>query len=183
MTARSGTGMISGVGAVALGLALAAAGGAQAATPAQPKEAAAFQAVLDCRKLADDAARLACFDAAAARMGEAETRGDIVIIDRAQATTAHREAFGLHVPSLEFVTRALKPEEVNRIEGVVESAHADRDGRWTFKLADGAVWRQISGDLQWPPKHGSKVSIRRGSLGSYLMNVDNQQSIKVHRDE
>jgi len=173
----------------AAGVALAALG--LAASPAAAKDkaaansahAAAFQAVLDCRGVADNAARLACYDAAAGKMGEAETRGDIVVIDRAEANAAHREAFGLHVPSLSFVTRAVKPEDVDRVEGVVESARADVNGRWTFRLQGGAVWRQISGDLMRPPHAGSKVSIRKGSIGSFLMNVDGQPSIKVHRDE
>ena len=169
----------------AMGLiaALCAASAAQAKDAAAQTKAAAFQAVLDCRAVADGAQRLACYDAAAAKMGEAETRGDIVVIDRAQASAAHRDAFGLHVPSLSFVTRALKPEEVDRVDGVVESARADINGRWTLALQGGAVWRQISGDLDRPPKAGSKVAIRKGTLGSYLMNVDGQPSIKVHRDE
>jgi hypothetical protein len=146
-------------------------------------KAAAFQAVLDCRGVADSAQRLACYDAAAGRMSEAETKGDIVVIDRAQASAAHREAFGLNVPSLSFVTRALKPEEVDRVDGVVDSARSDVNGRWTMKLQDGAVWRQISGDLLRAPHSGSKVAVRKGSLGSFLMNVDGQPSIKVHRDE
>lgn len=145
--------------------------------------AAAFQGVLDCRGVAEDAARLACYDAAAARMTEAESRGEIVVIDRAQAQTAHREAFGLHLPSLNFVTRALAPEEVDAVEGVVRALRVDRNGFWTFTLEDGAVWRQIAGELYHPPKVGSKVVIRRGVLQSYKMNVDRQPSIKVHRDQ
>lgn len=148
-----------------------------------PARAEAFQAVLDCKKVADPGQRLACYDAAAAKMGEAETKGDIVVIDRAQASAAHRQAFGLSLPSLSFVTKALKPEEVDRLEGVVKSARADINGKWTLVLEDGARWRQISGDLMRPPKAGSKVSIRRGTIGSFLMNVDGQQAIKVHRDE
>jgi hypothetical protein len=147
------------------------------------RRSAAFQDVLDCRGLKDGAARLACFDAAAAKMSEAETKGDIVVIDRAQASAAHREAFGLHVPSLDFVTRALKPEEVSRLDGVVRGARQDANGKWTVVLEDGAVWRQISGDLARAPKNGSKVSIRQGTLGSFLMNIDGQASIKVHRNE
>lgn len=161
-------------------MAAAMTGAAQAAAPSH---AAAFDAVLKCRTLSEDAARLACYDAAAGRMSEAEKNGDIVVIDRAQASAAHREAFGLHVPSLEFVTKALKPDEVDTIEGVVKSARADQNGFWTFWLEDGAKWRQISGQLMRDPHPGSKVRIRRGTVGSFLMNVDNQGSIKVHRDE
>jgi hypothetical protein len=176
------------IGAAAIALTAAALAGAPAAAKEKDAgepagKATAFQAVLDCRGVTDNAQRLACYDAAAGRMSEAETKGDIVVIDRAQASAAHREAFGLQVPSLAFVTRALKPEEVDRIEGVVDSARSDVNGRWTLKLQDGAVWRQISGDLLKAPHSGSKVAVRKGSLGSFLMNVDGQPSIKVHRDE
>jgi hypothetical protein len=168
-------------------LILALAAGFGLAGPAQAKDkdptAAALKAVIDCRSLKDDAQRLACYDAATARMGEAESKGDIVVIDRAQATQAHKEAFGLPVPSLSFVTKALKPEDVDRVDGVVEAARADANGNWTLRLKDGAVWRQISGDLARPPRAGSTVQIRKGSLGSFLMNVDRQPSIKVHRDQ
>lgn len=167
------------VAAVLAGLLLP---GLAVAKPDAKQSAAAFQAVLNCRGLADSAQRLACYDAAAASMGEAEAKGDIVVIDRAQAREAHREAFGLHVPSLDFVTRALKPEEVDQVEGVVKSARADPYGKWTFELQDGAIWRQIEGDLFRDPKSGSKVTIRKAALGSFKMSVDGQPTIKVHRD-
>jgi hypothetical protein len=136
-----------------------------------------------CRGISQDAARLACYDKAAATLDEAEKRGDVVVIDRARAAAAHREAFGLPVPSLDFVTRALAPGEVDRISGVVRTAHPDASGRWTFALEDGAVWRMIDGDLLRPAHPGSKVSIRRATLGSFIMTVDGQPAGKVHRDQ
>ena len=168
---------------LAAALTLASPLAAQAKDKEAPDRAPAFQAVLNCRGIADASQRLACYDAAAAKMGEAETHGELVVIDRAQASAAHREAFGLHMPSLSFVTKALRPDEVNKVEGVVTTARADINGRWTFMLEGGAVWRQISGELYKAPKTGSKVVIRHGSLDSYLMNVDGQPSIKVHRDQ
>lgn len=164
---------------------LMAAASAAAAAPAagDHQRVDAFKAVIDCRGLADNAARLACYDAAAAKMDQAEAHGDIVVVDRKQATQAHREAFGLPMPSLDFINRALKPEEVDRIEGEVRSARADASGNWTIALVDGAQWRQISGELNTAPKPGAKVSIRKGTLGSFLMNIDGQPAIKVHRDQ
>jgi len=154
---------------------------AGAQTAAAP-HAGAFQAVLDCRRVVDNAARLSCFDAAAADMDKAKVQGDIVVIDRAQATAAHREAFGLPVPSLDFISRALKPDDADRVTGVVRSTRADANGHWTMSLEDGAVWRQIEGILLRPPHAGSKVSISKAALGSFRMNVDGQPGIKVHRD-
>jgi hypothetical protein len=171
---------LSRAGRYALLLAAVAAP-ALGAQPARP-HTASFQAVLDCRRVTEDAARLRCFDAAAATLGEAEAKGDVVVIDRAQAQAAHKEAFGLPVPSLDFITRAINPGDTDQVEGVVKSARADASGYWTMQLEDGAVWRQIDGTLFRPPKPGSKVRVRRASLGSFVMNIDTQPAVKVHRD-
>ena len=170
----------SDLGLVLAALAPLAAAGAHAQPTPQPP---AFKSVLDCRGVGDPQARLACFDAAAAGLAAAAAQGEIVVVDRAQAAAAHREAFGLSLPSLDFVTRALKPAETEQVTGVVKALRRDASGRWTFMLADGPVWRQIDGDLAREPRAGSKVAIRRGALGSFLMNVDGQPAIKVHRDQ
>lgn len=176
-------------GALVLGLLGAAATAASPALAADKadanRRATAFQAVLDCRKETDDQARLKCYDAAAQGMEQAATKGEIVVVDKAQATQAHREAFGLPIPSLNFLDKALKPEEVDTLDGVVKTARLDAHGRlWTFTLEDGAIWRQIAGDPpNRDPHPGSKVRIRKGAIGSFLMNVDGQQAIKVHRDQ
>lgn len=151
--------------------------------PRSPEPPAVLRSVMDCRGIADNTARLACYDAATAKFGQAEEKGEIVVIDRAQAQQAHREAFGLHVPSLSFVTRALAPEEVDQVRSRLKSARADAYGKWTFVLEDGAVWRQIAGDLFRDPKAGQTVVIQRGALGSFKMSVEGQPTIKVHRDE
>ena len=160
---------------------------ALAALPALAKDsvkaarAQPFAAVMECRKIADDNARLACYDAAAGRMDEAEAKGDIVVIDKAQAEKAHKEAFGLPIPSLDFMTKALKPDEVDKLEGVVRTARQGADDKWTIELEGGAVWKQISGDLLRNPRQGQKVTVRKGTIGSFLMSVDGQPTIKVHR--
>ncbi|HEX6865720.1 MAG TPA: hypothetical protein VF122_00670, partial [Caulobacteraceae bacterium] len=71
------------------------AGSAQAASDRPP----VLQAVVDCRAIADSSARLACYDAAAARLDEAEAKGDVVVLDREQRQQARREAFGFTMPS------------------------------------------------------------------------------------
>ncbi|HEX7884609.1 MAG TPA: hypothetical protein VF474_01410 [Phenylobacterium sp.] len=169
-----------------LALCWSAAGGSAAAAADEaptPGRAQPFEAVLACRKLADATARLACFDGATREMETAEASGEIVVIGKAQAASASREAFGLHVPSLSVLTRALSPAEASRYEGVVRGVRTNPSGRSIMSLEDGAVWRQIDGFFTRPPRPGSKVSIRKGALGSFLMNVDGQAAVKVHRDE
>jgi hypothetical protein len=154
-----------------------------AASPKNSPRPAAIQNLLDCRKIAEAADRLACFDKASAAMEQAETSGDLVSLDRAQRRAARRQAFGLPLPSLSFLDRGERPEEADRIIAKVASAEQNPYGRWTIKLDDGAVWRQIDDNtVDRPPHPGSTAEIRRASLGSFTMKLDGQFPIRVHRD-
>ena len=166
-----------------LGLAaLTVAVGPAVAAPAKPR-AAQLQSMLDCRAQADDAARLACFDAAVGKLDAAEQAGEVVVIDRAQVGDARRAAFGFNFQMPAFMTQGAKPEELDKVTGTVESTRQDATGRWILRLADGAVWRQIDNTLvNKSPKKGSAVEIRTASLGSYLMKIDGQTSIRVRRE-
>jgi hypothetical protein len=161
---------------------LAAATVAQAAD--KPKSrAAVLQSVVDCRKLTDDAARLACYDAATAKLDDAEQSGDVVVVDKAQVREARRAAFGFNFQMPAFMTQGEKPEDLEKITAVVASARQDATGKWIIKLEDGAVWRQIdTAVLNNDPKKGSKAEIRTAVLGSYFMKIDNNMQMRVHRD-
>lgn len=170
------------VGALAAGL--LAVTPAFAAPPPPPAGAPAVQAVVDCRKLADSAARLACYDSAVDALTRAEQAGDVVSLDRAQRQAVRRQAFGFTLPSLSLFDVGEKPEAVNRVEEVLASARLGVDGRWVFRMQDGQVWRQIDdNDIVPHPHPGSKIVIHRAALGSYMLSVDGQAGVRAHRDE
>lgn len=152
-----------------------------APAPARPPT---LQAVVDCRKIEDGGARLACYDAAVASMTRAEESGDLVAIDRSQRQAVRRQTFGFALPTLAIFDRGEKPAELNRVQETLASAWKNADGKWVFKLQSGAVWRQIDDwDLGSDPHPGSKITIKRASLGSYMLDVDSQPGLRVHRDE
>lgn len=167
----------------ALGLAAFATAGV-AAPPKPEARAEVLQKLLDCRKLSDDPARLACYDARAGAMDQAEAKGDIVVVDREQARTVRRQAFGFSLPSLDLFQRGEAPGEVDKVLLKVESARRDGGGKWVLRL-DGQVWRQIdTAELTRDPKVGATVRIRRASMGSFLLSPEGSNSaIRVHRDE
>jgi hypothetical protein len=161
-------------------LALAAATAALAAKA--PSVAPEVQGVIDCRKIDDAAARLACFDRAAAAMDRAESSGDLVTIDREQRRTARRQAFGLSLPSLAFLDRGEKADEVDSLTAAVTGVSRTAEGKWVITVEGGAVWRQIDDNpLNRDPHVGSQAKIRKAMLGSYFMNIDRQPAIRVHR--
>ena len=146
--------------------------------------AALVQKLADCRKVADDAARLACFDAAAAALEQAEAKGDIVVVDRAQAQQVRRQAFGFRLPSLSVFDRGDKPEEVDSIESSIVSARTEPTGKWVLKLEDGSTWTQI--DVDSPsikPKAGMPVRVRKATMGSFLLSVDGQRAFRARRTD
>lgn len=162
---------------------------AAAGKPTAAQRAAVLQAVVDCRRITDTTARLACFDAAAAKLDEAEASGQVVVIDKEQARQVRREVFGLQLPSLDLFARApasgaaAQSEAVDRIAATVKTAARQADGRWMFELDTGAVWTQLlPEELAIDPHVGSKVEIRQGALGSFLMKVDGQPAFKAHRE-
>ena len=166
--------------AFAAALAVAAAPAALAQSKAQ--RAAIVQKLLDCKTLTDNAARLACYDQAAAAFDQAEAKGDVVVIDREQARKVRKQAFGFSLPSISIFAKGETQEEVDTFDGVVAGARQNGAGSWVIKLEDGAIWTQVGvEDLFKTPQVGMKVKIRKAALGSYMMSVDNGGGFKAHR--
>ncbi|WP_146218163.1 MULTISPECIES: hypothetical protein [unclassified Caulobacter] len=163
-------------------LVLASAPAALAAPgPAQP---GALGAVTACRAIPEAAARLACYDKAAAELAAADASGEIVVLDRQKVESVKREAFGFNLPKLDLFggKGGDAPASLDRIEGVAKQAWQNGAGGWTIVLEDGAKWDQVGRDpVRRAPKAGSKISIRRASMGSFFLNVDGQTAIRARR--
>ena len=167
---------VSMAAAAIIGLSVAA---ANAAPP--PK---VVLAVVECRKLADNGARLACYDAAANQVAQDLDSGDLVAIDRQQRRALRRETFGLTLPSFDIFDRGEKLSDVDKMTDTLTGAGLGPDGKWVIRLASGAVWRAIENvDLYPDPKPGDPVVVFRAALGSFKMKIAGQPAIRVHRDQ
>ena len=138
-----------------------------------------FQAVLDCKAIADSTQRLACYDRSVAAMESASNAKDLVIADRSSMREAKRGLFGLSLPKIKLFGGD-DSEEVTEIESTVASFRAARDGFIILELADGARWKQTEGRQQYP-KVGDKVRVRKGALSSYFASIDDDTGFKVIR--
>jgi hypothetical protein len=139
--------------------------------------------VVDCRKIADGPGRLACYDREVTAMESAESRKELVVVDRDQLRKTRRTLFGLTLPNLSVFGDDNQDEEgVQRIETRIKSVTQDPYGKWMFTLEDGARWAQLdSVDLPIDPLPGHTIKIRRAAMGSYLANVKDQTAIRVRR--
>jgi hypothetical protein len=148
------------------------------------KRAAILNDVARCRALTDGAARLDCYDKAVAALDEAEKKGDVVVVDRAQVHEAKRQTFGLNINLGPIFDRGGKPETVDKLNTTVASASQSADGKWVITTAEGQVWRQIDNEsLVNDPRKGDTVVIKHGTLGSFFMDIAHESAIRVHRDQ
>lgn len=159
--------------------------GAQAAeSAASGAPASGLAALGQCRRQPDPALRLACYDEAAARLEAAEAKGEVVVVDQAQAQTLRRQAFGFTLPAFALLDRAAPAETLDSVSLRIESAQKRADGKWVFRLEGGQVWRQIdTAELSRTPKPGGQAQITRAFAGSYKLNIGGAASIRVHRDD
>ena len=140
---------------------------------------AVFQAVLDCKAIADPMARLGCYDRAVEALNTAKAANELVVTDRATVREAKKGLFGLALPSLKLFGGG-KDEEVTEIESKIAAIRMASDGFPTFTLDDGARWKQTDGRNTYP-KPGQKIRIRKAALGSYIASINGPPGVRVVR--
>jgi hypothetical protein len=146
-----------------------------------------FEALVHCRTIADSAARLQCYDAAAAALEQAAERRDVVVVDRAQVRESRRRLFGLALPHLPIFgggdnDNDRDDQEISQIDSTIASAVRNDLGQWQVRLQDGGTWIQTDFNLlAVAPRPGQPVVIHRGALGSYMMRVNRQPGVRVRR--
>lgn len=147
--------------------------------PAQ--RAAEMQRLFACRIMTENAARLACYDAAAESLDVAERQGEIVVVERERVLEARRALFGFSLPGLPSLLNG-QTEQLDQVETTLERATYVPNSGWTFYLADGSIWRQIdSTSLQFRATAGLPVRIRRAAMGSYFLKVSDNPAVRAKR--
>jgi hypothetical protein len=141
-----------------------------------------FTRLIACQQIRDNVQRLACYDREVASVGSANARGDLVVMDKEQVRKTRRSLFGLALPDLGVFGGGDLPGDADALETTIRGAKEAADGKWWFNLAEGGTWVQLdSRDFIVDPAPGQPVRIRRAAMGSYIMNVNKQRAIQVHR--
>ncbi|MEZ6022565.1 MAG: hypothetical protein R3C16_03925 [Hyphomonadaceae bacterium] len=153
-----------------MALAFAVSGTAAAQQPSAPPEA--LSAIYSCADVAEDAARLSCFDAATARLRQAESEGALVAMDRDQLQTLQQESFGFNLPNVANLLSRLGGDEdqgPSEVVLVVERVGGRADGRSVFTMTDGQRWAQVESQSVRNVRPGDTVRIRRAAFSSYML--------------
>lgn len=149
--------------------------------------AAGTETPQQCARVGDDASRLACYDRIFRGSGataEATSTAGAAAAGAATGAVAAstKDDFGL----TEAAKRARDPEKAkvempDSVTDKVASVGHKLTGEMVVTLANGQVWVQIESDSRAKVGVGQTVTIRKASLGSYLMVGPDKIATRVRR--
>lgn len=133
-----------------------------------------------CAQITDVAARVTCYDntMAPAVAQPPAARPPVATPPQPQGLGAEQV-----VPDRVQAREVARERQAENLVAQVTGVARVSPGIFTLTLADGSQWTFVD---EAPfgyaaPRAGSSVRIERGSLGSYLLRYDSQQSLRVRR--
>ena len=172
---------------VLVGLACIGSSAAWASPRPPPRWAAAL---LACRRIPHNAARLACFDRESATLakGAAPPAVDRPAVPVASAASVDPDlspsrTFGLAPAQIAAREAAVVklPRQLKHVTSRIVVLQRTADDRDIFTLANHQVWAQLNAGGGLFARVGDVVTISRGWLGSYLLSLPSRRSCKVTR--
>jgi hypothetical protein len=149
-----------------------------------PAESPLMSAAERCRQIPDQAKRLACFDNAVSALEQATRSGEVSVVDRAEVRKTRHSLFGFSLPKIPFFSGDTTMNEAqDKLESTITSVKALYNGYFEIVLADNnATWRTTESNVSFdPPKPGQKITILRGLLGNYFLQINGQVGVRGKR--
>jgi hypothetical protein len=159
-------------------------GAGPAAAKAPPAPSPLVSAIERCRQIKDPMQRLACYDSSASALVQATTTGQVSVVDRGELRQTRRSLFGFSMPKLPFFAGDTTADEaMNKLDSTITKVMPLNNGHFRMVIADGnAVWETTETNVSfWEPRPGQKITILRGPLGSYFLQINGQVGVRGHR--
>lgn len=141
-----------------------------------------FGDLQSCRAIADEKARLACFDTVSAQISQQVESKELVLLDRVAVKNTKKSLFGFSIPDVDFLKDEEGQFEFEKLETTVTSVASGGYRKLQFRVAEGSLWRTTeASDLEL--KNGQKIVLSKGSLGGYFVKVGSARSVRAVRVE
>jgi hypothetical protein len=134
-----------------------------------------------CAALDDPAARLACFDAAFPRAPRTSSPKPSAAAVPAGESASETRKFGLSDRQKAKLEAKPPAPELAATTAAVRTVRKLPTGYWLIGLDNDQVWQQTELDPNVFLRPGDQVTIRRASMGSYLLVTPGQYSTRVRR--
>lgn len=153
-----------------------------------PRSPAILSGLTECRAHRESATRLACYDAAVAKLVDATEKRDVVVLDRAGIRETRKSLFGFTLPRIALFGErdakedATQRDDVTELQTTITAARELGGGKFRLTLAEGGIWQSteswVGGKL---PAAGASILIRRAALGSYFLKLDGGRAVRGMR--
>jgi hypothetical protein len=132
-----------------------------------------------CVKIANDTARLACFDQEIARIPVADSPGK----ESALVNLSPEDKLGLSEQQVQRLETkgAAQPQNINALQAHIVSTTAGSRGRDVYVLDNGQTWQQTEAQLDFSARPGDVVTIKKGAIGSFWLFNGPRQATRVKR--
>lgn len=128
-----------------------------------------------CRAVAQASDRATCYDRVVDSLVTAIDSKQLVVIDHAEVRRTRRGLFGFAVPRIPFLEGGSKDDtkDARELIAKVTSLRSFGYGLWRFQLDDGSTWETSETSSRLSGfQSGDSVTIERGVLGAFFLNVN-----------
>jgi hypothetical protein len=169
---------------------------AAAVAMASPAAAQSAGDLMSCIEIARDADRLACYDAAVAKVSpqakaasdkraketariaaEEAAAAEAAAAAKAEADAAARAAqakadFGAETVTSKKVSERTRPDpdEIIKLDAKLSDILTNREGKYVFLLDNGQLWKQVSTEAGLNIRPGDDVVLEKSTMGGYKLN-------------
>ena len=161
-------------------------GAAAQESQADDRSSALVDDIAKCREIADSAARLACFDKAAAALQSARDKRELIVVSKDTVKQTRRRLFGIALPRIKLFGDGVAEDEetvVNSITAKIVSAQKTDRIRWRIKFDDGSTWTTLEDFRVKEPKSGDTMEVRRAAMGSFMGSLNGGRAVRMMRVE
>ena len=142
-------------------------------------------AVQDCQKIGDNSQRLACYDRNVSALATARAHGDVSIVDRNQIRQVRRSLFGfsgVHIPFFGNSRDRDTQDEPRELNSALASFRDIGNGFFRFSITEPqSTWETTEGSSFSDGRSGDKVTIQKGALGSYFVQIAGDKWVRARR--
>ncbi len=164
------------IGVIALGLIASSAWGR-----APEQSSPLIDGILQCAADKDPIARLACYDRTAAALAAANSKGDVVVVDREDVRKTRRALFGFSAVHIPFFKGDRSLEEVPaELVTKIKSVKSDGYDKFYLTLADGGTWKTTE-PARFDPRPGDPIKIKHTMFGAFMIDGGRLAGVKVIR--
>jgi hypothetical protein len=151
---------------------------APAGAAARPSATDPLERLAQCKAIAADADRLACYDREVAALQTKVDAKELAIVDPASVRSATRTTPD-GIPAGD--NGETSPDKIQLLETMTTSVWRTGDNSVAFALPNGTQWQQTDSTAVFGLKAGAPVTLKRAAFGSYFARLGKNIPIRVKR--